>query len=1283
MTGSRAMAENPSPRRQAKIITFYSYKGGVGRTMALANVAWILASAGRRVLVVDWDLDSPGLHQYFSPFLKDKNQVENRGVVDLLHDFMEEVARAGPTRPPARPDLAELDGLVQSVSWPHFSTGGAIDLFGPGKQNAAYTIRVSTIPWAYFVVEQQGVGFVNLLREWFRDSGYDYVLLDSRTGNSDVTGICTCQLPDTVALCFTLNNQAIEGATRLTETIAREAPGTTVVPVPTRVEYGELDRLERRRQFAQRRLAPALVGVAGERPLDQLAYLARLEVPHRARYAYEEVLAPFAEPLGVPSGLLSAYERLTEALTDGAVTSIAPIPLSLRRKVVEDFERRAEASPRSAVVLAAAEERAWREWIAAELAAAGVSVEFDPLSRTLVDVAVVVVSPNLRADSPGDEAVRERLSLIGKDADDPSVVGVRVVEGHSGTDYERHSSLSLAARNEESARKALHDRLGTVASAGSGPAKIRYPGNRPKIHNILPANPWFVGRVSQLDEIRDALAPGGAAPGLYAIIGPGGIGKTALVREFCHRFDSDYDVIWWVDASEIASLRSGLVTLGRHVLPRAPTDLISPDINDVAAVLGALGRGEPFGRWLLVLDNATAPEAVDGLLPATSAFGHVIVISREGAWGTFPDLRLGRLERGESLLYLGRRLPNVSPAVVEELARESRDFPLDLVHAAGWVAGSDQTAADAVRDFLARRRELPSSEAGSSSWHLAFTALRTAPDPRRRAAARMLELCSFLSPNGVSTKLLGSASFLRRLAEHVEAPALADPVELPAVLQVIQQFSLADVTSTPDGELRMHRITRELTRSSLSPDQQGELRREVLDILVGYAPDADVAAAPASWPAFAELQTHLVASGALDSDDQAVRTWLVYQTFYLWKTGRWIEAVEIGGYCLARWRNSADIGPSDPTTLRIAGQVASVYRSSGRIAEAFELDEDTLSRQRRTLGLDHPNTLTTASGLGADKRALGWYRDAFAEDQSTVAGFRRNFGDEHPATMNAEHNLALSLFFNGDLRASLQLNWDVYEKRRRILGPDHPSTLWSQGRIAVCRREIGEYDEARRMLTNCSDGLASAEKYHSHNYLRTRRNLAVSLRLLGDGAIARSITDETLAEFRSKYGPSDAGSLSCQLSLAADLHMLGDTEKARDLARECLEGYVRRYGEDHPVTHACRTNLSVYLRALGDRRSGADIAREAHEALDQVLLSDHPHTLAAANNLANALAATAEEDEAREIYRQALDEARHTLGIDHRYTAALRANLGTLTRKVGVAGGAELADLEIDVPTII
>jgi MinD-like ATPase involved in chromosome partitioning or flagellar assembly len=56
--------------QDGQVVTFYSYKGGTGRTMALANVAWILAANRRKVLVVDWDLESPGLHRFFAPFIR-------------------------------------------------------------------------------------------------------------------------------------------------------------------------------------------------------------------------------------------------------------------------------------------------------------------------------------------------------------------------------------------------------------------------------------------------------------------------------------------------------------------------------------------------------------------------------------------------------------------------------------------------------------------------------------------------------------------------------------------------------------------------------------------------------------------------------------------------------------------------------------------------------------------------------------------------------------------------------------------------------------------------------------------------------------------------------------------------------------------------------------------------------------------------------------------------------------------------------------------------------------
>ena len=78
------MTQSP---KQGRVITFYSYKGGTGRSMAVANAAWIPATNDKRVLVIDWDLEAPGMHRYLHPFLKDKELTDSQGLIDYFVDF--------------------------------------------------------------------------------------------------------------------------------------------------------------------------------------------------------------------------------------------------------------------------------------------------------------------------------------------------------------------------------------------------------------------------------------------------------------------------------------------------------------------------------------------------------------------------------------------------------------------------------------------------------------------------------------------------------------------------------------------------------------------------------------------------------------------------------------------------------------------------------------------------------------------------------------------------------------------------------------------------------------------------------------------------------------------------------------------------------------------------------------------------------------------------------------------------------------------------------------------
>src|SRR5215212_1751660 len=90
MDAPAAIASEDRPSGGGRVITFYSYKGGTGRSMALANVAWILASAGKRVLAIDWDLEAPGLHHFLHPFLIDRDLEATDGLIDMVVEYARE-----------------------------------------------------------------------------------------------------------------------------------------------------------------------------------------------------------------------------------------------------------------------------------------------------------------------------------------------------------------------------------------------------------------------------------------------------------------------------------------------------------------------------------------------------------------------------------------------------------------------------------------------------------------------------------------------------------------------------------------------------------------------------------------------------------------------------------------------------------------------------------------------------------------------------------------------------------------------------------------------------------------------------------------------------------------------------------------------------------------------------------------------------------------------------------------------------------------------------------------
>jgi tetratricopeptide (TPR) repeat protein len=316
---SRMNRDFPADGPLGNIITFYSYKGGTGRSMAVANVAWILASSGKRVLTVDWDLEAPGLHRYYAPFLSDKDLTGSEGLIDLLIEFRDATAigHAGAGDDNWHEAYADISPYVVSLDW-DFPRGGTLDLLPAGRQGASYSARVNSFDWEEFYERRGGGVFLEAVKEKMR-ADYDYVLIDSRTGVSDTSGICTVQMPDAVVVCFTLNNQSVKGGAAVAHSIyeqrLRKGREIAIFPVPMRVEPFEKNKLDLRREYAKEmfKLFPSHLP-----PQSRAQFQEDTQVKYLPYYAYEEILATFGNRPGESdsTSLLAPAERLMAYLTD-------------------------------------------------------------------------------------------------------------------------------------------------------------------------------------------------------------------------------------------------------------------------------------------------------------------------------------------------------------------------------------------------------------------------------------------------------------------------------------------------------------------------------------------------------------------------------------------------------------------------------------------------------------------------------------------------------------------------------------------------------------------------------------------------------------------------------------------------------------------------------------------------------------------------------------------------------------------------------------------------------
>ena len=194
------------PKHPIKRVVFYSYKGGVGRTTALIQTAFQLARQGKRVVLVDMDVEAPGLQSLLPP--SDKPVEE--GLIDYLWErqtrFFDENNR---------PEIHLTDnhqgkraGIVYSVK----DSQSRRDLFivPAGKIGQRYIQRLSILSTAHLFSASTDPWY-QFEEELWKQYEPDIMLIDARTGLNEWGGLSLLQLADEAFAVLYPSQQNAEG----------------------------------------------------------------------------------------------------------------------------------------------------------------------------------------------------------------------------------------------------------------------------------------------------------------------------------------------------------------------------------------------------------------------------------------------------------------------------------------------------------------------------------------------------------------------------------------------------------------------------------------------------------------------------------------------------------------------------------------------------------------------------------------------------------------------------------------------------------------------------------------------------------------------------------------------------------------------------------------------------------------------------------------------------------------------------------------------------------------
>ncbi len=323
-------AMNPSEYPQAqrrkpripRTVTFYSFKGGVGRTTALIHVAWILAMRGRKVVAVDLDLEAPGLSA-----LPNLTPIPEHGIVDYFYERSYIPKGVEPSI-----SIVDIFGEVRIPNAP-----GRLFIVPAGSLNLNYITKLDDLR-ASAVTEHGEDLWSVFFREITEQLQPDIILVDSRTGINEWGAFSLLRAADQAVVFLYPNEQNKRGIDLLLEALSdRVSLQLVFSPVP----FGDAgaERVREYWQALQTRLdaVPSQPNSQIDEEIQEVDTQPEMAEPITIHYLTELALASSYPVLSHLSNYMNIANVVDEDTTAVSLEQILS-DRDRRRKIIESLK---------------------------------------------------------------------------------------------------------------------------------------------------------------------------------------------------------------------------------------------------------------------------------------------------------------------------------------------------------------------------------------------------------------------------------------------------------------------------------------------------------------------------------------------------------------------------------------------------------------------------------------------------------------------------------------------------------------------------------------------------------------------------------------------------------------------------------------------------------------------------------------------------------------------------------------------------------------------------------